>query len=128
MSEIYIFGTCIGLKSKEKPPVLDKNTNQMMVPKDWHIGISVPKEGGFDGETETLSIKVNDKMQAAGLLAVYTEFRGKRMAVPVKPFPYSQRGGDSAAISWQLAGDGQPRSAPVMQPLTLKPASTAAAG
>lgn len=126
MSEIYIIGTCIGLKSKDKLPQLDKNTNQMVVPKDWHIGIAVPKDGGFDGETEVVAVKVNDKYQAAGLLHVYADLKGKKVMVPIKPFPYANRSGDSASISWQLAGDGQPRAVPTIQLLTLKPAAAVA--
>lgn len=118
----YIVGTCIGLKSKQKPPVLDKATGQMVVPTEWHLGIAIPKENGFEGETEVIAVKVNDKMQAAGLLAVYTGLKGKEVMIPVRPFPYSMRGGDNAAISWQLAGDGQPRPVPNLQPLTIKAA------
>lgn len=127
MSLFFVIGTCIGLKSKEKPPVLDKNTNQMMVPKDWHIGIAVPKENGFEGETEIVAVKVKDDFQAAGMLKVFSDLKGKPVMLPVKPFAYAQSrgGGDSAAISWQLAGDGQPRAVPNLSPLTIKPAVTA---
>ena len=123
MSQFFVVGQCVGLKSKDKPPALNKATGVMESKKDWHVGIAVAKENGFEGETEIVAVKIGDAFQEAGMLKVYTDFKGKPVMLPVKPFAYSQRGGDSAAISWQLAGEGQPRAVPNLQPLTLKAAA-----
>lgn len=103
MSEgIFIVGRCIGFRNKEK---VDKSTGA--VSTDLLLGLAVPKEGGFEGETDTFSIKVKDEMRDPKLLELYVAVKGKTVMVPVRPFAYGMRG-DSAGISWSLAGDGKP--------------------
>lgn len=103
---LFIVGTCIGTRLKEQ---LNKQTGELK--KTWLVGINVQKDGGFIGETETFSIKVNKDQEEAGLLQLYTKLNGKQLMVPVKAFPYSFDG--TAGISYSLVGDGKPSLAPV---------------
>lgn len=110
---IFILGTCIGTRLKEQT---NKSTGE--IKKTWLVGINVQKDGGFVGETETFSVKVNQSQEEAGILKLYNQLNGKSLMVPVKVFPYSMDG-DRAGISYSLSGDGKPSVAPVAKPAEL---------
>lgn len=110
---IFIVGKCIGTRQKEQ---IDKKTGE--VKKTWLVGINVQKEGGFQGEVETFSIKVNESQAKEGILQLYKQLENKDLMVPVKVFPYGMDGG-RAGISYSLSGDGKPYVAPAIKRVEL---------
>lgn len=101
---VFIVGTFVGFRSKES---LNRTTGELK--KDMFLGLAVPKENGFEGETDVFSIKMRDEHKEAKLLELYNSLKGKVLALPVRPFSYALRG-DTAGLSWSLAGDGKPVS------------------
>lgn len=114
----FIFGTCVGLKSKDGV----KDGKQI---KKWQVGIAVPKPNGFEGETEIHAVSIGIDHQEAGLLQVYSQLKGKQIGVPVRTGAWSKADSRDATVFWMLEGDGQPRAFPNLQVLTLKPAAQA---
>lgn len=120
MQGVIIVGRVLGLKSKDRTdvsgnPMLDSAGKQV---KEWEVGVSVPVPDGFEGETETLSLRISGALVAAGIPALYAKAVGHKVSMPVRVQVWKSKAGNTG-LTWWLAGEGKPE--------LYKPASVAAA-
>ena len=120
MQGIVIIGRVLGLKSKDRTdssgnPMLDPSGKQV---KEWEVGVSVPVPDGFEGETETLSLRISGALISAGIPALYAKAVGHTVVMPARVQIWKSKAGNTGS-TWWLAGDGKPE--------VYKPSAAAAA-
>ena len=72
-------GICLGTKVKEN---INQQTGE--VKKTVYAGIGIPKEDGFDGEIESIQVKVPDSLMQAGYPAQYVQNKQNTIQIQVK--------------------------------------------
>lgn len=73
------------------------------------LGIQTDKESGYDGETVTSDIQVNQEQYKAGICAFYQKLRGQVVSVPIWVTAWTGNKG-TAGINFHLSGEGKPVS------------------
>lgn len=69
-------GECMGIKSK---PAFEEGGQPML-----EVGVSVPKAGGFPGETQVLAARLTKEQVKAGVHNRINSMIGKRVELPVE--------------------------------------------
>ena len=100
---LFVNGKCIGVKV-----VPQTNRTNGETWDTYEIGVNMPKPNGFEGETETVSIKISKDQQKANLHELYRKLIGQDVWIPVwvRAFPIQK--GVSAGYQLCVSGDGKP--------------------
>ncbi|MDH5629882.1 MAG: hypothetical protein OEY96_06970 [Gammaproteobacteria bacterium] len=94
-------GKCIGVRTN---PRTNQKTGEQYDEK--YLGITTPKQNGYEGEVFTFEVRLSKKQLEAGLEQFYTEQKGKEIRVPV--FANHRAWKDRVFTDWFLSNDGKP--------------------
>lgn len=72
-------GICLGTKVKEN---INQQTGE--IKKTIYAGIGIPKQDGFDGEIDSIQVKIPDALCTSGYPAKYVQNKQNTIQIQVK--------------------------------------------